>query len=173
MSDASVLNLPPEDIPATKLLRQNLPGAWGSQAFTTAAALSQALSTECGKPLPWYTVSRAITAAIQGRFLERTPDSGAWQCDWTEAAAIHLRMPEAVPIQPLIEQGYATTAELQPSELQDFVESMDEIIKAGVGLNLHYILRLELGKSVKPTDEQLKKLNEILNKICEKLKFGS
>ena len=173
MNDAAVLNLPPEDIPATKLLRQNLPGAWGLQTFTTASALSQALSAECGKPLPWYTVSRAITAAIQGRFLERTPDSGAWPCDWTGAASIHLCMPEAVPIQPPTEQGYTTTAELQPSELQDFVESMDKIIKAGVGLNLHYILRLELGKSVKPTDEQLKKLNEVLNKACEKLKFDS
>jgi hypothetical protein len=117
-------------------------------------------------------VSRAITAAIQGRFLEKTPDSGAWPCDWIEAAAIHLRMPEGIPIQSPIELGYTATAELQPSELQDFVESLDEVIKAGVGLNLHYVLRLELGKSVKPTDEQLKKLNEVLKKVCKKFQFG-
>ena len=173
MGDTATLNPPPEDIPAMKLIKQNLPGAWGAQAFTTAAAISQALSAEVGKPLPWYTISRVISGAMQGHFLERTPDSGPWPCDWTGAQAAHFRMPETAPILPPTEHGYVATAELEPAELQDFVDSMDGIIKAGAGLELHYILRLELGKNAKPTDEQLTKLNEVLEKSCEKLIFGT
>jgi hypothetical protein len=171
MNDAATLNPPPEDIPATKLLKQNLPAAWGNQAYTTAAAISQSLSTDAGRPLPWYTVRRAIEGAITGRFLEITPDSGPWPCDWSAAHGAHFQMPSAPPVQPPGEKPRFATAELQPSELQDFVEAMPEIMKAGVGLELHYTLRLDLGKNAKPSEEQIKKLNEILNKTNQKLEF--
>jgi hypothetical protein len=173
MGDTATLNPPPEDIPATQLLKQNLPAAWGTQAFTTAAAISQALSAEAGKPLPWYTISRVINGAVQGHFLERTSDSGPWPCDIAGAQAAHFRMPETAPILPVTDHGYIAVAELEPAELQDFVDSMDGIIKAGAGLELHYILRLELGKNAKPNDEQLTKLDEILKKSSYKLKFVS
>jgi hypothetical protein len=169
MSDTATLNPPPDDIPTTKLLKQNLPGAWGNQTYTTAAAISQALSAEAGKPLPWVIISRVLSGAIQSHFLEKTTDTRPWPCDWSGAQAAHFRMPDVAPLPPPEERGFVAMAELEPAELQDFVDSMPEIIKAGVGLDLHYTLRLELGRDVKPSEEQIKKLNEILKKTSDKL----
>jgi hypothetical protein len=45
-----------------------------------------------------------------------------------------------LPRQPPAEHGYDTTTELQPAELQDFVDPFDKIIKAGAGLEMHYRL---------------------------------
>ena len=74
------------------------------------------------------------------------------------------------PPPPLEKRTYAE-AELQPSELQDFVEGMGDILKAGAGLDLRVMLRVEVGEEKKPTADQLGKLNEAISKACKKLKF--
>lgn len=63
-------------------------------------------------------------------------------------------------------------AELEPVELQDLVDGLAEIVKAGAGLDLRFILRLELGSDAQPSPEQMAKLNDALRKACEKLEFG-
>ncbi len=63
-------------------------------------------------------------------------------------------------------------AELEPVELQDLVDGLAEIVKAGAGLNLRFVLRLELGDGIEPMPDQLAKLNEALRKACSKLEFG-
>lgn len=174
LSDAALLHPPPAEIPATALLPQNLPAAW-TQSVTTAAAISQALSVVRGKSLPWPIVRAAINTAIRGRLLERTADSGPWPCDWLGAANVHLRVPEEVPLTPvslLTPSRKHAEAELESSELQDLVEGLPDVLKAGAGLNLRFVLRLELGETLEPTPEQLARLNEALAKACAKIKFG-
>jgi len=174
LSDAGQLNPPPAEIPATALLPQNLSAAW-NQPVTTAAAISQALSVAQGKPLPWPAVRSAIDAAIRGRLLERSPDSGAWPCDWAEAMDARLQVPKEVPpLQPPppLEPGKYAKAELEVDELVDLVDGLADIKKAGAGLNLRFTLRLDMGEGLEPTPEQLARLNEALAKVCAKLKFG-
>lgn len=170
LSDAATLNRPPAEIPATALLPQNLPAAW-SQSVTTAAAISQALSAVHEKPLPWSVVRSAIDAAIQSRFLERTPDSGPWPSDWTGAASIRLRVPKEAPPPPLPPLRKYAEAELESRELQDIADGLGDVLDAGAGLNLRFVLRLELGDGVQTTAEQIARLNEILTKLCAKLRF--
>jgi hypothetical protein len=171
LSDTAALNPPPSEIPATALLPQNLPAAW-NQSITTAAGLSQALSVVHKKPLPWSAVRPAIDGAIRGRLLELTADSGPWPCDWTGATNIRLRVPEEPPLPPPPPPRRYAEAELKPAEFQDIVDGLSDVLKAGAGLNLRFVLRLELGDGVEMTAQQIARLNETLAKICAKLSFG-
>jgi hypothetical protein len=177
LSDAAMLNPPPSEIGPMALLPQNLAAAW-RQPVTTAAELSQALSAPQGKPLPWSVVRNAIDAAIRGRLPELAEDSGVWPCDWLGAANIRLKVPKEVvaageaPGRPQPRGPRCAQAELKPAELQDFVEGLSNVLTAGAGLNLRFVLRLELGDGAEPTAVQLARLNEALAKICAKLQFS-
>jgi len=171
LSDTALLHPPPADLPATAVLPQNLQAAW-RDPITTAASIGDALSAVAGRTLPWTIVRSAIDAAIRGRFLERTPDSGPWPCDWPGATNVCLRVPEEAPPPPPSPRGYAAEAELEPAELQDVVDGLAEIVKAGAGLDLRFVLRLELGPDAQPSPEQLAKLNDALKKACSKFQLG-
>lgn len=170
LSDAATLHLPPSEIIPTALLPQNLPAAW-SQTITSAAALSQALSVSQGKPLPWTIVRSAIDSAIRARLLEFAAGSGQWPCDWAGSGNIRLQVSEGM-IPPLLPEPKCAEAELEPSELQDVVDSLGDVLKAGAGLNLRFVFRLEVGDGVQVKAEQITELNEILSKICAKLRFS-
>jgi hypothetical protein len=170
LSDTALLHPPPADFPATALLPQNLEAAW-REPITTAASVSDALSAVAGKTLPWTIVRSAIDAAMRGRLLERMPDSGPWPCDWPEATNVRLRVPTEAPPAPRPPRGHSTEAELEPAELQDLVDGLADIIKAGAGLSLRFVLRLQVGDGVQPSPDQVARLNEALRKACSKLEF--
>ncbi|MFO7996924.1 MAG: hypothetical protein R6U93_07305, partial [Dehalococcoidia bacterium] len=157
-------------ITPTTLLPQNLPAAW-THTVTTAATLSQALSVLQGKRLPWSIVRSAIDSAVRARLLELAADSGPWPCDWPGAADVRLQVPEGIVIPPPTRRDYAE-AELELAELQDVVDGLSDVLKAGAGLNLRFVLRMEVGDGVQAKTEQIAKLNDILAKICDKLRFG-
>ncbi len=171
LSDTALLHPPPAELLATAVLPQNLEAAWG-EPITTAAAISDALSVTVGKTLPWTTVRSAIDSAIRARYLERTPDSGPWPCEWSGSPLVRLSVPTEAPPPPPPPRGFTTEAELEPAELQDLVDGLADIIKTGAGLNLRFFLRLELGDGVQPMAAQLMRLNEELKKACPKLEFG-
>jgi hypothetical protein len=63
-------------------------------------------------------------------------------------------------------------ADLDPAELQDLVDALPDILKAGAGLNLRFVLRLELKDGEQVPEKQIAKLNDALGKASPKLKFG-
>jgi hypothetical protein len=172
LSDAATLNPPPPDIPATAVLHQNLAVAWG-QEITTAAAIASALSAAQGKQLPWPSVAAAIDGAIRGRLMERVEDSGPWPCDWPGAANVRLRIPKKAPPAPAPTpppgQKYAE-AHLEPGEIQDLADGLGEIVKAGAGLDLRFLLRIEVTDVAVP--DQIIRLNEALGKVSAKLRLN-
>ena len=170
LSDTALLHPPPAEILATAVLQQNLQTAWG-ESVTTAAAISDALSVTAGKTLPWTTVRSAIDSAIRARYLERTPDSGPWPCEWSGSPLVRLSVPTEAPPPPPPPRGFTTEAELEPAELQDLVDGLADIIKAAAGLDLRFFVRLELGEGAQATPDQVAKLNEALRKACSKLRF--
>ena len=170
LSDAATLNVPPAEVAPTALLPQNLPTAW-SQTITTAAALNQALSLAHGSPLPWTVVLSAIDSAVRTGLLELAADSGPWPCDWPGAGNVRLQVPERVTPPPPPDRRSAE-AELEPSELQDLVEGLSDVLKAGAGLNLRFVLRLEVRDGGPTRADRITKLNDILGKICDKLRFS-
>lgn len=172
LNDAATLNPPPAEILATAVLPQNLQAAWG-QGVTTAAAIASALSASQGKTLPWPVVTSAIDAAIRARFLERAEDSGPWPCDWSVAASVRLSVPKDVPtpaLFPSVSGGKYAEATLEPAELQDLVDGLGAILKAGAGLDLSFVLRIELPDGTMDLD-QIAKLNVALEKVSPKLRL--
>ncbi len=174
LTDAATLNPPPAEIPATAVLPQNLQAAW-AQDVTTAAALAAALSVAEGKQLPWPTAGAAIDSALRGRFLERTEDSGQWPCEWASAANVRLRLPKEAPIPtppiPVPPPGRKSAeATLEPAELQDLADGLGEILKAGAGLDLRFVLRVEIADGTVSRD-LIAKLNDALSKASKKLRL--
>jgi len=80
-------------------------------------------------------------------------------------------VPKEIVLPPPPLRKYAE-ADLEPAELQDIVDGLGDLVMAGAGLNLRFVLRLEVGDGVKMKAEQIAKLNEILAKICSKLRFS-
>lgn len=178
LSDTATLNPPPAEIPVTAVLPQNLPAAWG-EGLATAAAICNALAAMQGKPLPWSLVARAVSGAIQAGMLERSPDSAPWPSDWAAAANVRLLIPKELPPPPLptplppSPKKHTAEAVLEPAELQNLAEALGPIRKVSAGLDLQFVLRLELGENQEVPEEKLARLNETLATVCPKLKFGS
>ncbi len=173
LSETATLNPPPPEIPATAVLPQNLQAAW-AQDVTTAATIASALALAQGKQLPWPVVAAAIDGALRGRLLERTEDSGSWPCDWPGAANVRLRLPKEVvpppPPPPPSGRRYAE-AVMEPAELQDFVDGLSDVLKAGAGLDLRFVLRVELPDGA-GTPEHVARLNDALARLPGRLKLG-
>lgn len=170
LTEAATLNPPPVAIAATELLPQNLEGAW-AQGGTTGAAIASVLSVTHGKTLPWSVVATAIDGAIRGRLLELTKDSGPWPCDWPGAGVLQLRViQETVVTGGGAQPRRSFEATMEPSELQDFVEHLGEVRKASVGLDVRFVLRIELADE-DATPEQIAKLKEALDGVSQHLRF--
>ncbi len=176
----AVLQLPPPPVQPRELLPDNLPAAW-SNGQTTAKALSEALA-----PLPWSTVKRAIDIAVnQTRQLDRTADSLAWPCEYSNANGFKLALPkkEVTPLVSPVPQrevgsstGYVTTksntvtAEISFTEshyIQDLNDHLTTITRIAKGLNLTFNLKITLSGSTRPSDEVITQINERLKEIDE------
>jgi hypothetical protein len=176
LTDAAVLYPPPEPIDVNRLTPEQLPAAWeGNQ--TTALGLSNQLSVQAGKGLPWPVVRDAIDGAIRARLLERTADSGPWPCPLSGAAAVKLQRPQNVPVSvtppPVVPKPGTFTAEteLQSQELQELAEVVGDMLKAAVPNTLKLNVRIELGGEPKPSEAKVKAINAILAKAKKGLEL--
>jgi transcriptional regulator with XRE-family HTH domain len=177
LTDDAVLQAPPQPIPTTDILPGKLPEAW-SEETTSALAISVALSKRVGKTLPWGTIREAIDGAIRARFLEPTPDSGTWPCDYAGAQTFKLRVsaeqvsPPApgLPTQPQPDVLVAET-KLRPNEIQDLADRIGTITKAAGGLDLKFHIRIEFLGSPLPSEHTVAEINQLLQKIAKDLRL--
>jgi len=181
--DASLLP-PPQPVSPREVLPASLPEAWSGE-ITTALALANALSTRAGKPLPWFTVREAIDGAFRARLLERTVDSAIWPCDYAGARAVKVCVPREQPapqpgphipapnppniLRESAPETLVAAAILQPGEIQNLNDQLGDLVRAAVGLNLQFQLRVELGPAAKLSHETVDKVNELLFEVSEKL----
>lgn len=158
------------------VLPDRLQDAWKSET-TTALAITAALSSKYGKPLPWKLVQGAFDGAFQAHYLERTVDSKPWPCDYGDAQWIKVRIPQGVT-PPTSEEGHITNlplgkriaeANMQPNQLQDLAEIMGDLLNAAGGYDLKFLLRLEVDGKV--PDDVIGRLNQILAKVNSSIKF--
>jgi len=151
---AATLSVPPAPIPAAEILPENLPTAWKDDE-TTALAVATALSQKAGKVLPWKTVRDVITGSLQARFTELVDSAIKWPCEYHAAQSVRLKvaasggsLPGAggegggTPPKVLVASAY-----LEPSQIQDLGDKMDELlkIKAKSKVPIRFHLRVELG----------------------------
>jgi len=122
------------------------------------------------------------------RLLERTIDSGPWPCDYAGARAVRVCVSREQPAQhtpsPLpqltLRESTVTSAPgtlvaeapLQVEEIQDLYDQLGDLVKATVGLNLRFHVRIELGPASRTSDETIDKVNDLLSEVSDKLKLG-
>ncbi|MDI6709994.1 MAG: hypothetical protein QME76_04805 [Bacillota bacterium] len=173
LTDEARLQPPPPPIPVTELLPANLPEAWKS-GETTALGIVGALSRKAGRMLPWTVVREAIDGALKARLLETTLDSGEWPCGLIGAQHVKVRVPDVAPPPPPPPPPRpgirVAEAVLQPGEIQDLAEAVGEMVKAAVGYDLVFRLRVELGGTDLP-EEVVEKINRMLAGVSENLKL--
>ncbi len=174
LSDTALLYPPPDPIDVNRLTPEQLPGAWeGNQ--TTALGLSNQLSVQAGRALPWPVVRDAIDGAIRARLLERTADSGPWPCPLSGAGAVRLQRPQNVPMPPPPPPPkpgtFTAQSDLQSQELQELAEHIGEVLKAAVPNTLKLSVRIELGGEPKASEARLKAINAIMAKVKKGLEL--
>jgi hypothetical protein len=109
------------------------------------------------------------------RLLERSVDSGPWPCDRAGAAAVlvHLsgKVPPPRPPPPPATGVRVAQAELRRNQLQNLADQVGELTRTAVGYDLKFLLRVELGGKAQPPSDLVERLNGLLTKVAEGLRF--
>ena len=156
-----------------RLLPEAIPDAWVS-GKANVTAISTALASQEGNPIPWTVLQRAIDSAIAARWLEIAPGSGTWPCDVAAAKEVKLRTPivSAPPPDPVPTIAFQASARLEPSELQDLVDALDQIVQASAGVRLEFRLALQLGDNARDVpSETVDRINALLVDINSDLRL--
>jgi hypothetical protein len=181
LTPAARLSVPPAIIPAAEILPENLSGAWKDDE-ATALAIATALSQKAGKVLPWKTVRDVITASLQARFTELVDGSVKWPCEFHAAQTIRIKVATSGGGLPGGGQGTGDTpskvlvanAYLQPAQIQDLGDRMDELlkIKAKSKVPIQFHLRVELGDGqTVPPSGVAAEVNQVLADISDQLQL--
>ena len=152
LTNASLLLPPPEPIVAAAILEGNIPEAWKDNKATVAGMLSQ-LSSQRGKPVPWYLLQQAVDGALRARLVELDANSASWPCDPSAAAKVILKAAAgaaagaggAAASDNANYNLLAIRAYLQPNELQDLADGLSSILElqAKHGMKLRFNLAVE------------------------------
>ena len=174
LSAAAILRPPPERIDVDELMAKSIPDAW-KDSKTNALAIATALSTKRGVNLPWPTVKSAIEDGIRARWIELSNDSAAWPCDLASAQQVILQVPSTAreePSEPKPRGLLMAEDVLEANGIQDLAEQIPDITKAAVGNTLKFNIRIEFGGETTPDPEAVKKINELLAEVSDKLKLN-
>ncbi len=177
LTPTAVLQPPPDAVGVEELMKESIPGAWQDGA-TNALAISAALSAKRGKTLPWCVVRGAIDAAIRARWVELTEGSAPWPGDLAGAQHVVLRVPEDRG--PGTHKGeddelkglLVAEASLLANGIQDLAEEIPALLKATVGHDLKFRLRVEFGGETRPDAGAVEQVNALLAEVSEELKLS-
>jgi hypothetical protein len=130
--------------------------------------------------MPWKLVEAAITGALNSGFLRVFPGAASWPCQFHEAAAVELALPEvtpaggqnspgmqeAIPKSTYGQAGFRSGV-LDSSQLTELVEAMGDVLAAAGNLTLRFKVTVEFAEGETPTPEVAVKLGAALNKATE------
>ncbi|MPZ20368.1 MAG: DUF499 domain-containing protein [Luteitalea sp.] len=172
----TVLQAPPDPISPLDLLPNSLTDAWQS-GRSDAMSVAVALSKKVGGTLPWLTVREAIDAAFRARVLDRGPGSVDWPCDYSNASAVSIVVPEpgsvAATLPPAAASDTRTSAAtaLKPNQLQDLVDVLPDLIKMTAGHELRFRLAVEIKGKQRPHDKLVAAVNELFKDLDDELRI--
>jgi hypothetical protein len=175
LTKTAQLRAPMSPLQVDRLMKDAVPEAW-KDGQSNALALSAALSTQMGNPIPWTILRRAVDDAIKARWIELAPGSGPWPCEMTGASAVMLKQPTAAgggggqpPLQP--KDVYTSSALLEPSAFQDLVEVLPGVIKAAAGVPLRLQLQISLGDGQQIGPGTVEAINKLLEEVSSDLRL--
>ena len=164
------LQSPPEPIAPQELVAASIPDAWKDNK-ANVAVISDAISHQVGRTLPWPVVKSAIADGIQARWFELSPDSGPWPCEFAGAQNVVIQAPEKAPPPPPPLGLVTAEAALEASGIQDLADHVDEIVMAAIGNDIRFSVRIELGGENAPPPSVVDELNVLLAKISDDLQL--
>ena len=179
LTAAAKLRPRPQPIEVAELMAESIPDAWKDGKANTLA-LATALSAKLGANLPWTTVRSAIASAIRARWIEPTRDSAEWPCDLAGAQHAILQVPvdgAREKEKPLYGSGSGSRtspraeAVLEADRVQDLADQVPELLKAAVGNDLRFTVRIEVGGATAPSPEAVAKINDLLAEVSEDLRL--
>ncbi len=179
LTAAAKLRPRPKPIEVAELTADSIPEAW-KEGKANALALATALSAKLGVNLPWSTVRSAIGSAIRARWIEQTTDSAEWPCDFTGAQHVIFQVPAGDARdgeKPLYGSGSDSRAlpraeaVLEADQIQDLADQVPELLKAAIGNDLKFTVRVEVGGENTPAPEALEKINKLLADVSEDLRL--
>ena len=164
------LQAPPAPIAPQELVAAAIPEAWKDNK-ANVSVVSDVISRQVGKPLPWIVVKSAIDAGIQARWFELSTDSGPWPCEFAGAQNVVIQAPEKAPPPPPPIGVVTAEAALEASGIQDLADHVDEIVMAAIGNNLRFSVRIELGGQNAPPANVVGEINALLAKVSDDLQL--
>lgn len=178
LTASAQLRTPMPPLMVDQLTQNTVPEAW-KDGQTNALALSAALSTKIGRPIPWSVLRNAIDDAIKARWIELDPSSSAWPCEMAAASTVTLRQPStAGGMEEPVKGGYiakpkgvyTSTAALQPAALQDLVDVLPDVVKAAAGVPLQFQLQVTLGDGEEIASGKVEEINKLLESVSPDLR---
>ena len=108
----------------------------------------------------------AGNGGLRARQVELAQDSEPWPCDYAAAKTVRLRVPAAPPPPKPRRPGVRVAeADLKVNEIQDLADAIGELVKLATGHELKLGIRIEIGGDSSPSDELIRKLNEIMKDV--------
>ena len=177
INPSATLHAPPEPIGGQELMETSIPEAWKDRK-TNALAIMTALSNQRGMTLPWSTVKSAIDSGIKARWIELSPESGTWPCDFPGARQVVIQAPDMEGVSDG-RGGYnhnpkrTLTAEatLEASGIQDLADQIPRITMAAVGSHLTFTIRVELSGDKVPEPDMVESINSLLSNVSASLRL--
>ena len=178
LGPSATLCVPPDPVAVQELIAESIPEAW-KDGKANVLAISTALSIKRGKTLPWSTVRSAIDSGIRARWIEPTPDSSAWPCDFAGAQHVVIQIPGPINgdngQQPHAQKRLGTlTAEatLEAHGIQDLADQIPGITTAAIGNTVQFTVRVELSGDNPPGPEVVEAINSLLSEVSEELRLS-
>ena len=179
LTAAAKLRPRPEPIEVSELMAESIPDAW-KEGKANALALAAALSARRGVNLPWTTVRSAIASAIRARWIEPARDSAEWPCDLAAAQHVIFQVP-AEEARDGKEPIYGTgsgprglpraEAVLEADRIQDLADQVPKLLRATIGNDLKFTLRVEVSGESTPSPEAIEKINQLLAEVSDELRL--
>ncbi len=173
----AVLHPPPRSLAAIDLLPGSLPDAWSQDAEpeTNVGKIYASLKAKEGKPWPAKKFVETLNAALGQGFLRRASGTGAVGAldkDGSVALVVKSDQPVTPDVkpEPLTAGGRRGTsmAKLSVAEIQDFADSVHEVMKALAGSEPEIEVRVTIqGK----TAADIEAANKILAAIKKDWRF--
>jgi hypothetical protein len=89
------------------------------------------------------------------------------------AAGGGLGEPPQGPFVPKPKGVYTSSAVLEPSELQDLVDALPDVVKAAAGVPLQFQLSVTLGDGQEIGSETVESINKLLEEVSPDLRLRS
>ena len=139
----AVLHPPPDGLAPQELTAEALPGAW-TDGRANGISLTQALSQQRGRTLPWSLVRDGIEAGVKSRWLTLAEGSAVVRCGYDQAGSLRVERPAAAapdPVQPVDRPApQVAHFEIDPAQVQDLADRVSDLQTASAGYALRFRL---------------------------------